>query len=163
VDVTQVQIPKPAPRDLDRLYWEGKDRNHAIKFEVVCSITDPRIIHVSIANPGSIHDITIARNGLLHKMIIGEQVLADKGYIGPEPQFLTPHHHPGHVLDDEERNQNQIFNRHRAKIEQINTRFKDFRCLKEIWRHGYDFCDETFHAIAKIINEMLPYHPISRN
>jgi hypothetical protein len=160
IDVTRVQIQKPIINE--REWWEGKDRCHAAKFTVACTITNPRVIHISLLNKGNVHDLTMERAGMVPKMLLGEQTIGDKGYRCQDPQFVTPIHHPAYPLDDAELQYNTTLHKHRVKIEQINKRFKDFGCLDVVLGHDYDFLECCFHAIARMINEILVFHPISR-
>jgi hypothetical protein len=133
-----------------------------LKYEVVCTITDPRIIHVSCHHPGSTADITIARLGLIKKMRHNEECLADLGYRAPEPQRVTLVMHPEYDLEPQVIDFNAKLNATRSKIEQINKRIKDFQIAAGVWRHDYEFNEVCFHAVYKIINQTLVYQPISR-
>jgi hypothetical protein len=57
--VTRVEIQKPQGR-IERDFYSAKDKFHAIKFEVVSTIQDPKIVWVSPGYIGKDFDITIA-------------------------------------------------------------------------------------------------------
>jgi hypothetical protein len=135
-------------------YYEGKEGKFKLKYEVVCTIIDPRIIHVSCRHPGSTADITIARLGLIKKMRHNEECLADLGCRGPEPQLVD--------LEPHEIDFNSKLNATSSKKEQVNKRIKDFQIAAGVWRHDYEFNEVCFHAVCKIINQTLVYQPISR-
>lgn len=72
-----------------------------------------------------------------------ERVEADDGYIGSAPQYVKC---PGSVanLAHREEMQQRVRNRH----ETVNRRFKQFRILKEVFRHDPRLHWCVFTAIA---------------
>ena len=83
VDSTPCPIQRPKDPFIQSKFYNGKFKKHIIKYEMEISWNDHKIVWVSNAYPGSVHDITILRNsGLLDSMLPGEVALADKGYVG---------------------------------------------------------------------------------
>jgi hypothetical protein len=155
VDVTRVRIQKP--KDNQRLFYSAKDKFHALKFEVVVTISNPRIIWVNGGIPGSIADITIAREELLGLLDEGEKILADLGYRGREDSLWTPFLNPQLPKQVE---MNHEHNRIRQIVERLNQPLKVFDCLKSIWRHDHLFCTRCFNVIGRLTNLILERHPL---
>lgn len=64
LDVTTCRIYKPSENQRD--FWSGKDRHHALKYELIVTPLPPhRIIWANGAFKGNVHDLTIARQGVI--------------------------------------------------------------------------------------------------
>lgn len=92
--------------------------------------------------PGIWNDVKIFRNALLSMLGVGERVEADDGYVGDAPQYIKCPKSMGHHKATDEM-QSIVRRRH----ETINKRFKQWNCLKQIFRgditeHGmyFRFC-----------------------
>ncbi len=74
-----------------RRFYSMKHKIHCLKYQVVVSMRNPRILYISNGFPGSTHDLTIARRtGFVHELsLLGETCIGDKAYQGPH-QFMTP-------------------------------------------------------------------------
>jgi hypothetical protein len=99
----------------------------------------------------------LTRNsGLLELLEPEEVILADLGYIG-ENQIVTLYKNPQH---DEDAKMNQVLNRQRVIVENVISRFKQFRSLSTKWRHSLDEHKKTFIVIAEIVNVDLFFRPV---
>ena len=157
MDVTTIRID--CPRDSGWHYWSAKDKFYALKFELVVSLKDPRIIWVAGAFKGSVHDLTIARLHLVQRMGPHEVLLADKGYIGELPKLLCPSRNLANVTSAQ-RQENREINMLRQSVERGFKRVKDFHCMKTTWRHSHDLCSQSFHIICKILNKVFESQPL---
>ena len=155
IDVTRVQVQKPKVNQ--GLFYSAKDKFHPLKFEVVVTIANPRIIWVNGGFPGSKSDITIAREDLLTNLAEGERVLGDLGYRGRENALWTPFLNPRF---DQETGMNVEHSRIRQVVERMNQRLKIFDCLKSVWRHEHLFLQQCFNVIAKLTNLVLISQPL---
>jgi hypothetical protein len=155
VDVTRVQVPRQ--RGQETVLWSGKDKFCALKYEVACTISNPRIIWVNGPFVGSDSDLTIARADLLNILQPGERVLADKGYRGPDAALWTPIWAPANQA---ERYENRLHSQIRSKIERVNRRIKIFKCFDTIWRHDFEFNGDCFVVACLIVNILLAERPL---
>ena len=86
LDVTRTKIRKPLTQKnknnyLTKLYWSGKDKFHAWKYEIMVSLGRySKTVHVAGPFPGVIHDLRIARNCSQTKLKKDEKVSADSAY-----------------------------------------------------------------------------------
>jgi len=128
VDVTRTRIPrpwdihKPTQKETMKKYWSGKDKFHALKYELLVSLGPYcKIVLVSGGYPGAVHDMTIVRQLTLPLLDINEKLVADRGYIG-DHRLLTPV--PEYTV--ESRRLNKIMNYLRQNVERMNNRVKNF-------------------------------------
>ena len=144
VDGTHFRIQEPTP--FSPMWFSHKDKKPALKYEVALCIQTGHIVWTHGPFPGSYHDVVIFRFGLKAALAPGERCEADKGYRG---EFHTID------LPDEccTGNSLQKYSKSivRARQETVNRRYKQFGCLKQVYRHGlYKHCS-IFHAVTVII------------
>lgn len=157
VDVTRVQIYKPKMNQ--QSFYSPKDKFHALKFEVACTIEKPRIVWVNGGFPGNQSDLTIARDeGLGAEVNHDEMVLADLGYRGFDNFLWTAVQNP---RVEEELESNHAHHQKRQVIERINKRIKQFDCFAHTWRHDHAFCKQCFNVVCKITNLILVHQPLN--
>jgi hypothetical protein len=102
-------------------YYSGKHKRHGVNVQV---LADPagRLVWVSPALPGAVHDLAAARAHGLTEALTGANVMtfADKAYQGAQGAIRTPfkRHHPRPALS---RRQKQV-NRSHARIRGIGER-----------------------------------------
>ena len=128
VDGTDFRILGPKP------FWKGwfsfKFRGPGLRYEVALSIQRGDICWSNGPYPaGKWPDISIFRDKLKLMLKKGERVEADFGYRGEKSL-----EHPGKHGNDEKRKRQKA--RVRSRQEHVNKRFKQFNCLKNMWRHG---------------------------
>lgn len=163
LDVTRTKIPRPwnkkdifANRRM-KFFWSGKDKFHALKYEVIVSLGKYcKIVYISGSWAGSVHDITIARQSSLLKLENGEKVVADLGYIGQDYQIITP-------LENttfQNALQNRLMSNLRQNVERMNNRIKIFHSARE-WRGRRENHQEVFFACCYITNLELEVTPLN--
>lgn len=117
----------------DKRLYSHKFKGPGLRYEIAVSLLNQDIVWVSGPYlPGVMNDLQIFRDGLIDMLEPGERVEADNGYFGECPEFCKC---PGAVtnLPTRERITKRVRNRHEA----YNERFKNWECLKQIFRHGH--------------------------
>jgi hypothetical protein len=115
----------------DRPFYSGKHKKHGVNLQVIAG-PDGKIIWVSGAVPGSIHDLTAARNwGIIRALAAcGLVVLADKGYIGADPAVLTPY--KGSNKPASQKQANRSHATLRGPGERTNAQLKSWKILTKL-------------------------------
>ena len=83
----------------------------------------------------------IFRHRLLHKIPAGERVEADDGYRGAPDKVRTA----GMVVSQADK---RAKDRARKHHETVNSCFKNWGCMAQVFRHGQDRHGEHFGAVA---------------
>ena len=123
----------------------------------------PKILHISNAFPGSVHDLTIARisgleNELLHNH---ETCIGDKAYQG-SPAFVAPFkNYRNAPLSIYQIMFNQLLEKYRNFVERVNKRLKIFQCIKQQWRHPIEKHPLVFTAVSIIVNLSFSFRPLN--
>jgi hypothetical protein len=106
-----------------------------------------------------VHDLTMLReSGLLTLLHHNVFILADPGYNG-ESQIITPSK-PSQAFTPDQKLVNKLLNGHRALVENIRSRLKNWRCLSVPWRHSLHLHPAVFWLICQITNIDLFFRPI---
>jgi hypothetical protein len=164
IDVTRTKICAPWSIDswerekLKKFYWGGKDKFHALKYEIAVSLGKyNKIVFLSGGHAGSIHDITIARQYFLNILSPNESAVADTGYQG-EYKFIIP------MPETSYQNiyQNVIMAGYRQNVERMNNRIKIFTTAR-LWRGQRSNHHHVFFVICKITNLELDVSPLNGN
>eukprot|EP00474_Spongospora_subterranea_P003546 CRZ04004.1 hypothetical protein [Spongospora subterranea] len=147
----------------EQSFFDKNDMSHKFKhaglrYEIGLAIGVSKIVHVAGGVPcGSWPDIRLARHCVVPKLIKGEKPSADKGYRDGRKHFFTPIEHPSSE-------KNHLLNRQlkllQARHEMVNKRFKDFRCLKEQFRHSRKQHQVVFAACANLVQLKLIEQPL---
>jgi hypothetical protein len=129
VDGTDFKIVQLAP--FSKKWYSHKFNGPGLRYEVGLCIQTGDIVWIhGPFPPGDWPDLSIFRHALLHHLGDGERVEADAGYIGEFPRHVkTPVH------------------------ETVNKRFKQWGCLKQVFRHVHDLAYKhasVFRAVAVI-------------
>ena len=103
-------------------------RNH----EIAIDLWSSRVVHVSISEQGSVHDLTIYRKELAGKVLPGKRLIADKGYtcFKNDEHLIISFPNP---LDDPALRRFKADAR--ARHENFNKRLKDYDCLDDTFYH----------------------------
>ena len=88
-------------------------------------------------------DLKIAMDLLVHMFEGDERAVADSGYRGHLEYFDVPWRY----LDNLEQRIRKALAR--ARHETINRRFKQWKCMKDVWRHSLEL-----HGIASMLLPM---------
>lgn len=157
VDVTELEIQKPADKDKRRKAYSGKKKRCSKKKEIIVT-KDKMIVSISKAYDGSVHDITIRRNEKEIDDLIGSdkyKLYCDKGYIGldNDKALIPKKNYKTKRLDDLDARYNEDINRKRIKVEHV---FKDMKVFKYLRDTCKNFVEETFNkrfiVIAGLVN-----------
>ena len=140
MDGTDFRIQEPKP------FWKGwysfKFNGPGLRYEVGVCILTGDIVWTNGPFPcGKYSDITIFRLGMLKALDDDrrEKVEADKGYRGEEHYVNTPP-----VVDGE------MAQRVRSRHETVNKRFKQWKCLKDVFQHNLAKHHDMFTAVAVV-------------
>src|SRR4051794_19611717 len=104
-------------------FYSGKHKKHGVNLQVIAA-PDGRILWVSGALPGSVHDRTAARIwGIVRALAAaGLITLADKGYIGAGEPITTPY--KGRDKPASQKTANRSHARLRGPGERANAQLK---------------------------------------
>jgi hypothetical protein len=115
----------------DRPYYSGKHKRHGMNVQV---LADPlgRLIWVSPALPGAVHDLTAARtHGIISALATGQvRVWANKGYQGAGSTLTVPYRGRWSTLSLSKRAVNRAHTKIRALGDQANAVLKGWRLLR---------------------------------
>jgi len=126
VDGTDFKINEPIP--FNPAYFSHKFNHAALRYEVAVCIKTGWIVWVLGPFPaGAWPDLRIAREVLHHELCNGEMYYADGGYTDSFGYSINP--------DGTQTFTQRVAAICRARQETINGCFKQFRCLKNVWRH----------------------------
>ncbi|GKZ00549.1 hypothetical protein MPSEU_001007300 [Mayamaea pseudoterrestris] len=144
VDGTDFRIQQFRP------FWKGwyshKFHGPGVRWEVALCIRTGHIVWIIGPFPcGEWPDIKIFRHALKNMLQQGERVEADDGYAGECPQFVVA---PARFAEGAARvaATTQV----RARHETVNKRFKQWGCLKQVFRHELSKQSLVFRAVAVI-------------
>ena len=126
---------------INRRWYSHKFKSAGTRYEVgvciqtgdICWINGPFMC-------GRWPDINIFRVGLKRLLAPNEMVVADKGYRGDRSC-----HTPAHLVSWTDR---RATNKALARHETVNKRLKQFKCLKEQFRHPLAKHKDCFYAAA---------------
>lgn len=147
VDGTDFRIQQLQP--WSKSWYSYKYNAPGLRYEVGLCILSGRIVWVhGPFPPGDWNDITIFRHSLITFLGDGERVETDAGYRGENPE----HTRIPNANDTEEvaSMRARVGKRH----ETINRRFKQFNCLKNVWKHKLVLHSAAFRAIV-VITQLL--------
>jgi len=143
VDETDFKIQEQ--RDQPRSWYSHKFHGPGVRYEVGVGITSGDIVWIhGPKRAGRYPDITIFRMRLKKKLKQhGEMAVADNGYRGEPETIDLPADGPVvHCI---------MKDRYRGRQENVNKRFKNFGCLKQVFRHSVDFHRDCFEAVAVLV------------
>ncbi len=133
------------PTPFDKKWYSHKFHGPGLRYEIGLSIYTGDIVWAYGGLPcGKWSDLKLARNTLIYALQPHEMVLADGGYNDPN-YFRVP------TRNGDNLQIKQILARH----ETVNGRFKQFRCLKNTFRHDLFLHPRFFHAVVNVTQLML--------
>jgi hypothetical protein len=150
IDATECPIQRPSDYEVQKVYYNGKKKHHALKYDMAICPYTKRILWISggVAS-GVFHDLKLAEIGFFSILEPGEKVLGDKAYIG-NPHVVAPV--KGRNLKAQEQSFNSNIGVVRVKVENVFAYFKRFSCLKQAWRHSRSLHPIAFSVIVEIAN-----------
>ena len=129
-------------------FWYGfKFKKRGVRYEVGVSIVNGDIVWINGPFPcGHFNDIKIFRTALKNILENGERVEADDRYVAEAPTYvLCPKAIRSVEVSTEEK---KLAQRIRSRQETVNKRFKQFGCLRQIFRHPIEKHACCFRAVA---------------
>ena len=143
-------------------YISGKNE-WSVKYEIVCSIGDPKIIWLAGPFKGSAADSTISEfSHVKHQLLPNESLLADQGYRGDLVSFLVPL--PGHrnTLDADQKAQNYLIYSARVAIERVIQRISTFYVFSGVWRASFTLHKKCAKVVCKLLNLFFEFEPLDK-
>ena len=143
VDGTDFRIPQITP--WSKSWYSHKFHGPGLRYEVaVCILTGAIVWVHGPFPPGDYPDISIFRHALIFMLDDGERVEADDGYRGEHPRHCK--------IPDPLDTVSAAIMRQRVmqRHETVNKRFKNFGCLKQVFRHNLIFHSSCFRAVAVV-------------
>ena len=117
----------------DRPFYSGKHRKHGMNVQV---LADPagRLLWVSPALPGAVHDVRAAREHGIINALTGNDLdcWADKGYLGAGGTVLVPYRGRWDRLSAGQQAVNRSHAKIRALAEQAVATLKSWRLLRKL-------------------------------
>ena len=137
VDGTDFRIKEPHPysKEANKVWYSFKFKGPGLRYEVGICIRTGDIVWFNGPFPASFHDLTIFRLNLKALIPPHEKVLGDSGYEGDNRVFTAK--------DRVSKANGRVMGIARARHETVNGLFKDWQCLKQVWRH-----DRNKHVLA---------------
>ena len=128
----------------------------ALRYEVGIAIKTGHTVHVNGPfKAGAWSDSRIAGNYLHEIPPVGECCIADRGHKGDNV--------PSVLFEDVPDGEKRRFKKIRARHENVNGRFKEWRIPSDTHRHKEEDHGQVFHAIAVLTQlEMETFRPVWR-
>lgn len=140
-DRTARSIPRPKDTTEQKTCYSGKNKRHMLKNLLLVN-SALRLLFLSETQPGSMHDKRLA-DSTPYPLPVGNQLLQELGFQAftlDGVTILPPTKKPrGRELTRVQKAGNRKLARRRVRIEQVNSRVKRCRMLKEtirMWKAG---------------------------
>ena len=151
MDATEQMIERPQRHQ--KPYYSGKKKRHTLKTEIRVT-KQGRIVHVSKAHPGSVHDFAVFKGE--PRPSKESRLFVDSGYQGIadiHPNVDFPYKaSKNRPLDEEEKAYNRALSRVRVKVENIFAQIKTFKIMSDRYRNKRKRYSLKFNIIAGIVN-----------
>jgi len=142
LDGVDFKIAEPAP--FSSAWCSHKLRAAGLRYEVGLNIRTGDMVWVNGGYPCGLYpDLKLARESYVFSVGVGERTLADKGYKD-STFFILPNPENSALHD-------KVMSRH----ETVNKRLKQFKILKEEFRHSLHKHPMVFHAVANVTQLMM--------
>ena len=179
VDGTECRIENPSGRKKSglsriekqklwakqKLYYSYKKRMHALKYQMLVSLTTAKILDVSNANPGAMHDKKMWDEWLQEKEPnIGpdERVLGDKAYKKAKHVISPVKAKKGQSLSSFDASYNKTLGQGRVVVEQVIGRFKKFKIVHHTYRGDLKKHQRIVRICSKLTNLSLGFQPVRK-
>jgi hypothetical protein len=130
----------------------SKKFNHgALKYEIAMSVFEPKCVWIYGPHRGAEHDMTIFRQELKQKIKPWKRIIGDRGYISSQPDeriLSTPNKFDSKELA-------KFKSRARLRQETFNGRLKNFRALKETYRHAQEKHRYVMEAVCVTVQYQM--------
>ena len=146
IDGTDFLIREPQP--FSRGWYSYKFNHAGVRYIIATSLYSGEIMYVEGPFPcGHWSDLRIFRRNLRQNLMPAEMVVADRGYRG-EPSCITPYDaFEPHVM--------YLMSVARARHEGVNGMYKQFRCLRDMYRHSLNKHSWIFKAVTVLVQLKL--------
>lgn len=165
-DATEVQCQKPSDPVAQKQLWSNYKHSHTIKTQIGCT-PNGVISSISDTYGGLISDKKLfIKSGRLNVLNSGEAIMTDKGYLLADvlqskgvrlirPPFLSGKKQ----FNNDERNVGREIARSRIVIENVNSRVKCYKILKDkIPVTLLHMVNEIFFVCCFLSNMCKPFH-----
>jgi len=136
-------------------YYSGKHKRHGVNVQVLAD-TRGRLLWVSPALPGAVHDVHAARTHEIPETLTRHQMpcYADTAYLAAGPTIAVPYRRkPGRELSDGQKDVNTAHARNRAPGERAVATLKTWKVLTRL-----RCCPSRATAITKAILVLQTIH-----
>ena len=150
VDGTHYRTNEPRDPDMRKNPKNYSHKFHlpGLNYEITLHLWLPRCIHAKTGDPASINDKTAFRQELKGKVPLGKRIICDNGYVcfqyGDDKILSFPN-----TLDTAELKEFKQLAC--ARQENFNKRLKDYRCLRDTFRHGAAKHQVCFDAVLVLV------------
>jgi hypothetical protein len=132
-DGTERAVQRPQDDDKQKEHYSGKKKRHTRK-HITGTTPDKRVIFLTPAKPGKIHDIRQLREAILVDNIPDEvEIQGDLGFQGLHNEFVNihlPHKKPrGKELSETQKQENKAFSSERVVCEHAHSGIKRYNSL----------------------------------
>lgn len=160
IDGTERPIQRPKNAQKQKEHYSGKKKRHTRK-HITGSTADKRILFLTPAQPGKVHDKRqLEDEGLVAWIPDEVEIQGDLGFQGLQNEFVNihlPHKKPkGKELSDQQKQENREFSQQRVKCENAHAGMKRYRGATDIYRNRVpDFDDRLMLNSAGLWNLYL--------
>ena len=149
VDTLDMDIVEPYPYEAgwSKRWYSHKTKKAALRYEIGLSIINGDICWLNGPFAAGVYNDWEIFNklGLKNQLEVNERVEADDGYGAGDPEFCKT---PSGVIHDEQHK--AIRRRVMGRQEAINKNFREWNCLKKVFRHDIAKHSIIFHTVAVI-------------
>ena len=152
VDGTERPVQRPLDGDKQKEHYSGKKNRHTRK-HLTGTTPDKRVILLTPAKPGKIHDIRQLREETLVDNIPDEVAIqGDLGFQGSQKEFVNihlPHKKPrGKQLSETQTQENRAFSSQRVVCEHAHSGMKRYNSVTAIYRNRVSDFDDRLMLTA---------------
>lgn len=138
-DGTERPVQRPKDPVKQKENYSGKKKRHTRK-HITGSTPEKRVIFLSEANGGSVHDKPqLASSNLVDYIPDEVEIAVDLGFQGLQNEFDNihlPHKKPrGKELSEEQKQANREFSAQRVKCENAHAGIKRYRAVSDLYRN----------------------------
>ena len=151
-DGTERPVQRPQAYEKQKAHYSGKKKRHTRK-HITGTTPDKRVILLTPAKPGKIHDIRQLREETLIDHIPDEVLIqGDLGFQGLQNEFVNihlPHKKPrGRELSEAQKQENKILSAQRVVCEHAHSGMKRYNSVTAIYRNRVSDFDDRLMLIA---------------
>jgi hypothetical protein len=161
MDGTEREIIRPGNPEVQRFFYSGKSKCHAVKNNLIAGINDSQIKGLSGTHEGKKHDKKICDEEQ-PRLPDGSSCYDDTGFLGYQMKgvnIMQPKKKPrGGELTPEDRESNRLISSVRIVIEHVIAGVKRCRIVKDVFRNTMADYDDLVMEIACALHNFRSYH-----